>query len=89
MHLVGDSSAIRRLFVRLAGVWDVRALSIRKTADLPLQLWVNTFPRFVAIRFYFLSKTLYKSLHQSFFYSFITVLPLESGITLEYSTIFT
>jgi hypothetical protein len=38
--------------------WDVRALSIRKTADLPLQLWVDTFPRFVAIGFYFLSKTL-------------------------------
>jgi hypothetical protein len=36
--------------------WDVRALSIRKTADLPLQLWVGTFPRFVAIRFYFLSE---------------------------------
>ena len=34
---------------------DVRALSIRKTADLPLQLWVGTFPRFVAIGFYFLS----------------------------------
>jgi hypothetical protein len=29
--------------------WDVRALSIRKTADLPLQLRVGTFPRFVAI----------------------------------------
>jgi hypothetical protein len=38
--------------------WDVRALSIRKTADLPLQLWVGTFPHFVAIRFYFLSETL-------------------------------
>jgi hypothetical protein len=38
--------------------WDVRALSIRKTADLSLQLWVGTFPRFVAIRFYFLSETL-------------------------------
>ena len=37
---------------------DVRALSIRKTADLPLQLWVGTFPRFVAIGFYFLSETL-------------------------------
>jgi hypothetical protein len=33
--------------------WDVRALSIRKTGDLPLQLWVGTFPCFVAIRFYF------------------------------------
>jgi hypothetical protein len=38
--------------------WDVRALSIRKTADLPLQLWIGTFPRFVAIGFYFLSETL-------------------------------
>jgi hypothetical protein len=32
--------------------WDVRALSIRKTADLPLQLWVGTYPRFVAIDFH-------------------------------------
>jgi hypothetical protein len=32
-------------------------------------------------------KPLYKSLHQSFFYSFITILPSESGITLHYSTI--
>jgi hypothetical protein len=31
--------------------------------------------------------TLYKSLHQSFFYSFITILPSESGATLHYSTI--
>ena len=29
--------------------WDVRALSIRKTADLPLQLRVGTLPRFMAI----------------------------------------
>jgi hypothetical protein len=27
-------------------------------------------------------KPLYKSLHQSFFYSFITILPSESGVTL-------
>ena len=32
-----------------------RACYIRKTADLLLQLWVSTFPRFVAIGFYFLS----------------------------------
>jgi len=65
--------------------WDVRALSIRKTADLLLQLWVGTFPCFVAMSFYFLSETLYKSLHQSFFYSFTTILPSESGVTLDYS----
>jgi hypothetical protein len=42
----------------LLEVWDVGALSIRKTADLLLQLWVGTFSRFMAIRFYFLSETL-------------------------------
>ena len=51
--LVRDSSA-----VDLLEPWDVTALSIRKSADLPLQLWVGTFPRFVAIGFYFLSETL-------------------------------
>jgi hypothetical protein len=46
-------------------------LSIRKTADLPLQLWVDTFPRFVTKTqswlsdFIFYLKPLYKSLHQS------------------------
>jgi hypothetical protein len=39
--------------------------------------------------FIFYPKPLYKSLHQSFFYSFITILSSESGATLEYSTIFT
>jgi hypothetical protein len=37
--------------------WDIRALSIRKTADLALQLWVDTFSSFVAIRFYGSSKS--------------------------------
>jgi hypothetical protein len=36
--------------------------------------------------FIFYPKPLYKSLHQSFFYSFITILPSESGVTLDYST---
>ena len=63
--------------------WDVRALSIRKIADLPLQLWVGTFPRFVAIGILFSIRN-----HQSFFYSFTTILPSESGVyTLDYSTI--
>jgi hypothetical protein len=47
--LVRDSSAVRRLIVDLVG--DVGALSEG-------QLWVCTFLRFVAIRFYFLSETL-------------------------------
>ena len=37
--------------------------------------------------FIFYPKPLYKSLHQSFLYSFITSLPSESGVTLHYSTI--
>ena len=37
--------------------------------------------------FIFYQKPLYKSLHQSFFYSFITILPSESGVTLHYNTI--
>ena len=36
----------------------------------------------------FYQKPLYKSLHQSFFYSFKTILPSESGVALHYSTIF-
>jgi hypothetical protein len=43
-------------FFRLAGSRQ-RAL-YTETADLPLLLCVDTFPRFVAIGFYFLSETL-------------------------------
>jgi hypothetical protein len=39
--------------------WDVRVLSIRKTADLPLQLLVGTFPCFVAIGFLFFIRNPY------------------------------
>jgi len=56
--VVRDSSAVRRHFLLLLELWDVRELYIRKTVDLPLQLLVSTFPRFVAIGFYFLSETL-------------------------------
>ena len=54
--IVRDSSAVRRPFFLLEP-WDVRELYIRKTADLPLQLLVGTFPRFVTIGLYFLSET--------------------------------
>jgi hypothetical protein len=56
--LVRDSSVVRRHYILLLEPSNVRAQYIRKTADLLLQLWVSTFPRFVAIRFYFLSETL-------------------------------
>ena len=56
--IVRDSSVVRRHYIFFLEPSDVRALCIRKTADLLLQLWVSTFPRFVAIGFYFLSETL-------------------------------
>jgi hypothetical protein len=56
--LVRDSSAVRRHYIFLLEPWDVKELYIRKTVDLLLQLWVSTFPRFVAIGFYILSETL-------------------------------
>ena len=37
--------------------------------------------------FIFYPKPLYKSLHQSCFYSFTTILPSESGVALDYSMI--
>jgi hypothetical protein len=58
MELVRDSSVVRRHYIFLLELWDVRELCIWKTADLPLRLLVGTFPRFVAIGFYFLSETL-------------------------------
>jgi hypothetical protein len=56
--VVRDSSVVRRHYISLLEPSNVRAQCIRKTADLLLQLWVSTFPRFVAIGFYFLSETL-------------------------------
>jgi hypothetical protein len=58
LNLVRDSSVVRRHYIFLLEPSDVRELYIRKTADLLLQLWVSTFPRFVAIGFYFLSEIL-------------------------------
>ena len=40
-------------FFDLLEPWDVRALSISKTADLAVQLWTCTFPRFMAYRILF------------------------------------
>ena len=52
IDLVRDSSVVRRHYILLLEPSNVRAQYIRKTADLPHQLWVGTFPRFVAIVFY-------------------------------------
>ena len=51
LTVVRDSSVVRRHYILLLEPSNVRAQYIRNTADLPHQLWVGTFPRFVAIRF--------------------------------------
>jgi len=67
---------------------NVRALAINKTADFPPHLNFDTFHVLWLSDFIFYPKPSYISLHQSFFYSFITILPSESGVTLHYSTFF-
>ena len=52
LSIVRDSSVVRRHYIFLLEPSNVRAQYIRKTADLPHQLWIGTFPRFVAIGFY-------------------------------------
>ena len=53
---------------------------IRKTADLPSNSGSAHFHISWLFYFIFYQKPLYKSLHQSFFYSFITILPSDSGV---------
>ena len=73
-------------FMDLLQPWDVRGLymliCLSNSASAHFHVsWLSDF--------IFYQKPLYKSLHQSFFYSFITILPSERGVTLYYSTIFT
>ena len=79
--LVRDSSAVRRLFVRLAGAVERQSALHKENSGFPAPTpgseyfhvsWLSDF--------IFYPKPLYKSLHQSFFYSFITILPSESGV---------
>ena len=86
--LVRDSSAVRQLFVRLAGAVGSQCALHKEYsgfAAATLRRHISTFRGYQIFIFY--PKPLYKSLHQSFFYSFITILPSESGVTLHYSTI--
>jgi hypothetical protein len=76
--VVRDSSAVRRLFFRLDGaVGRQRNLHTENSgfAHALLHFHVSWLSDFI-----FYPKSLYTSLHQSFFYSFITILPLESGV---------
>jgi hypothetical protein len=85
--VVRDSSVVRRHYIFLLEPSDVRALYIRKQRICFSNSGSAHFHISCLSDFIFYQKPLYKSLHQSFFYSFITILPSESGVTLHYSTI--
>ena len=87
LDLVRDSSVVRRHYILLLEPSNVRAQYIRKTAICFSNSGSAHFHVSWLSDFIFYQNPLYKSLHQSFFYSFITILPSESGVTLHYSTI--
>ena len=69
IHLVRDSSAVPLLFVRLAGAVGRQSTLHKQNSGFagPAHFHVSWLSDFI-----FYPKPLYKSLHQSFFYSFIT-----------------
>ena len=87
IKVVRDASAVRRLFVRLAVAVGRQSALHKENCGFA----APTLCRHISwlSDFIFYPKLLYKSLHQSFFYSFITILPSESAVTLKYSTTFT
>jgi hypothetical protein len=81
--LVRDSLLSDGFFFDLLEPWDVRELYCTENsgfAHATLPWHISTFRD---SDFIFYPKPLYKSLHQSFFYSFITILPSESGVTMD------
>ena len=79
--VVRDSSAVRRLFVRLAGAVGRQSALHKENsgfAAATLRRHISTFHGY---------RILFFSSSSSFFYSFITILPSKSGVTLHYSTI--
>jgi hypothetical protein len=67
------------IYIRVSP-WQVRELYIRKTADFPSNSGSVHFHVSWLFDFIFYQKPLYKSLHHSFFYSFITILSLPINI---------
>jgi hypothetical protein len=87
VQLVRDSSAVRRLFSTCCRRGTSESSTHGKQRICLSNSWSAHFHVSWLSDFIFYQKPLYKSLHQSFFYSFITILPSESGVTLHYSTI--
>jgi hypothetical protein len=88
-HVVRDSSAVQRLLWICCSC--ARGTSERYAYGKQRICFSNSGSAHFHVSwlsdFIFYQKPLYKLLHQSFFYSFITILPSESGATLHYSTI--
>jgi hypothetical protein len=79
--LVRDSSAVRRLFFPTCwsrAMWE--SSTYGKQRICPCNSASTHFHVSWLSDFIFYPKPLYKLLHQSFFYSFITILPSESGV---------
>jgi hypothetical protein len=88
-NLIADSSAVRRLFVRLAGAVGRQSALHKENSGFAGATMRRHISTFRGYRILFSIRNSYiNRLHQSFFYSFITILPSESGVTLHYSTIF-
>jgi hypothetical protein len=78
-----SSSAVWRVFVRLAGVVGRQSALHKENSVFAAPTPGRHISTSRGYRILFS-----KWLHQSFFYSFITILPSESGVTLDYCTIF-
>jgi hypothetical protein len=87
LNVVRDSSAIREHFSTCCRRGTSVSSTYGKQRICLSNSWSAHFHVSWLSDFIFYQKPLYKSLHQSFFYSFITILPSESGVTLHYSTI--
>jgi hypothetical protein len=85
--LVRDSSAVWRLLWTCCSRGTSESYAYGKQRSCLTNSGSAHFHVLWLSDFIFYPKPLYKSLHQSFFYSFITILPSENGATLHYSTI--
>ena len=82
--VVRDSSAVWRLLWICCSRGTSEGYAYGKQRICLSNSWSAHFHVSWLSDFIFYQKPLYKSLHQSFFYSFITILPSESGVTLHY-----
>ena len=75
------SSVVRRLFSTCWSRGTSESSTYGKQRICLSNSWSAHFHVLWLSDFIFYQKPLYKSLHQSFFYSFVTILPSESGVT--------